>query len=234
MSAEFTQQESEYLGEVFPDGLLTKVGVVIRDAILAIIAEQKTSLLDDPRLDVRIQAAIEAATNGIANQISDGIDQKLRDPSFITNLAYALAGSEEACARLNSSLEQCRRKRLDEAAIRRHENLTAAAIKFYTERQPDTQLSKESVRALVERLDADNVVKGLQPSQYNERVAKAIFTKEVEMVTFITGICKIKTPKGVIENNAALLVLEGLPLEASTVRKRLEVEEDIASHLKKT
>lgn len=181
-----------------------------------------------------INLKIESATNDVPARISADIEAKLRDPGFIKGLAEAFASNEDACTQLNLALEQFRRRRIDEAADRRHENLTVAVTTFYAERDPNAQLSEESTRGLVELLDREQVVKGLRASQYGDAVAKAIISMEEEMSTLIAGLCKARTPEQVIESNAALLILEGIPLERKAVRARLEREEDIASCLRKT
>lgn len=176
---------------------------------------------------------IEAVGNEIPARVDTVIESKLRDPGFVKALVEKIASDEEACSRLDYALEPYRRKRMDERTLHRRENLTAAVTNFYSKREPDVQLSDESVRALVERLDADHVVNGFRVPQYNEVVAKAIFAKEVEMNTLITSLCLSKAPKKAIEGTAVLLVLEGLPLKKDAVRARLEQDEDIKSFLKK-
>ncbi|MCL5407292.1 MAG: hypothetical protein M1429_02240 [Patescibacteria group bacterium] len=243
---EFTSQEGELLGRLFPNGLATKLVIVIRDAILAAPkfaekVQEITSLTICTVLGIEklsdLRLKLESAGNDIPASVSRELEARLRDPSFVISLAEMLASNEAACTRLGNAINECREKQLGEAEIRRLDNLTGTVTNFYFERDSDpnkTILSKEAVKPLVNRLNKEMVVKGLKASQYSSAIAKTIPEWETQMTELIVGLCKARTNKQLIESTAVLLVLEGLPLETKVVRARLEREEDIASFLKRT
>lgn len=180
--------------------------------------------------DIRLLA--ESSGSGSANMLSAEVEAKLRDPGFVSALVEAIASNEELCGRLGFALEQCRKKKYGEAAERRRENLTAAVVNFYNDRDESDQVEPDAVATLVEQLDNEGVVRGLRITQYADRIAKVIPERETAMAELISELCKARTNQAVIAANARLLVMEGLPLEKSAVRTRLEQEDDIASFLK--
>lgn len=182
----------------------------------------------------RLAAVEEVAEKPIVTTPIDG-KQLLADPAFVAGIVRAIITNESVRGELEQALHETGMKKVDEINIRRRENITAAVVGFYADRDPKAEISGEMVTQLVEELDQAQVIKkGLRTPQYPDTVAKAIAEREAKMAEFITGMCKARTSRETIKQNARLLVIESTPLDTTTVRARLEREEDIASSLKKT
>ena len=240
MATEFTEKEGQLLGQLFPNGLLTKVGVVIRDAILAapqlaqkireIIAEeiQKLSLrIEHISNELPKQVQTEVTYQLANNSKTAQIDEEALYQKFVSRLL-----TDQSFQRNFAEVQRTSRQRAEES---RRETITQiiAGIRHI----PIMAVNQD----LVDDLDGGMVIKNMKTDQTRlKAVEDALVKRQDEMVEAIKSLVlknKQESSAELISKYAQVLVDQAIPsdkpTEVRSALQNIDEENEIAPILKK-